>query len=353
LVSVAKSDLVAAASRRMERVPIGRIEVATFRTEMPRLAVVLLCLAALIALSSGNSFALNELAYTFLFAGLASAWNVIGGYGGQFSLANGVFFAVGAYLTGNLFIDFGLSPWIALIPSAALSGVVAVLISWPAFRLRGPYFAIVTMAFNEVAFVLANYFDVLTGGPRGLVVPFRLGLSNMIFRDRMSYAILMLGYVAICLVVAIFVLRSRLGYYLQAVRDNESAARASGVDVLRTKLMGMAVSAALTGAGGTLFAMYLRIVDPPTVLTLSEVGLKFALIVLIGGSGTTYGPLLGTLFVIPLEGWLRVKLGSALPGAHLIVVGIVLVVAALFMRRGLVGMIIGVRARALAWRGTR
>jgi branched-chain amino acid transport system permease protein len=342
---VLKSERIAPAS--------APVEVPTFRKETPRLAVVVLALVALVAANAGNGFTLNQLAYTFLFAGLATGWNIIGGIGGQFSLAHGVFLAIGAYVTANLYINFGVSPWLALIPAAALSAVAAALISWPAFRLLGPFFAIVTMAFNEVAFVLANYFDAFTGGPRGLVIPFRLGLANMIFRDRMSYALLMLGYLVVCLMTGIFVLRSRLGYYLQAVRDNEAAARASGVDVLRTKLAGMAVSAALTGAGGTLFAMYLRIVDPPTVLTLSEVGLKFALIVLIGGAGTTYGPMLGALFVIPLEGWLRVKLGSAVPGSYLIALGVILVFASLFMRRGLVGMIETIWARIQArWAGS-
>jgi branched-chain amino acid transport system permease protein len=317
----------------------ARVEVATFGSEAPRLALVAVALLALVVAYRGNTFALNELAFTFLFAGLATAWNLIGGYGGQFSLAHGVFLAVGAYLTAGLSIAFGLSPWFSLAPAAAGAAAVSALIAWPAFRLRGPFFAIVTMAFNEVAFVLVNYFDGVTGGPRGLVIPFKLGLAHMIFRDRASYAFLMLGYLVVCLIVCILVVRSRLGYYLQAVRDNESAARASGIDVLRTKLVGMAVSAALTGAGGTLFAMDLRIVDPPTLLTLSEVGLKFALIVLIGGTGTIYGPLLGALFIMPLEDWLRVELGDAAPGSHLVALGIVLVIAARFMRRGLVGMI--------------
>jgi branched-chain amino acid transport system permease protein len=339
LVFVARSEQVLTAAVRGERSPSQPAAVATFRSEMPRLLGILAALGAVIAWSMGDTFTLNLLALTFLFAGLATAWNIIGGFGGQFSLAHGVFLAIGAYVTANLYNNLGVSPWLALIPAAALSAGAAVLISWPAFRLRGPFFAIVTMAFNEVVFVLVNYFETFTGGPRGLVIPFRLGLANMIFRDRMSYALLMLGYLVVCLIVGLLVLRSRLGYYLQAVRDNEAAARASGIDVLRTKLAGMAVSAALTGAGGTLFAMYLRIVDPPTVLTLSEVGVKFALIVLIGGTGTAYGPLLGALLIIPLEGFLRARLGAQVPGSHLIALGTILVLAALFMRRGLVGAI--------------
>ena len=265
--------------------------------------------------------------------GPRDGWNVIGGVGGQFSLAHGVFLAIGAYVTANLYINFGVSPWLALLPAAALSAVAATLISWPAFRLRGPFFAIVTMAFNEVAFVLANYFDAFTGGPRGLVIPFRLGLGNMIFRDRMSYALLMLGYLVVCLVTGIFVLRSRLGYYLQAVRDNEAAARACGVDVLRTKLAGMAVSAALTGAGGTLFAMYLRIVDPPTRAHSCGGRPEIRLDRSDRRRGHGLWPDARALFVIPLEGWLRVKRLAEAPGSHLIALGVILVLASLFMRR--------------------
>jgi branched-chain amino acid transport system permease protein len=324
---------------RMSAATAARPPVRSFLTEFPRLITIVAALGVAVTLSKGDTFMLNILAYTFLFAGLATAWNVVGGFGGQFSLAHGVFFAIGAYLSVNFYLHLNLSPWLSLIPAALTAAIVAMLISWPAFRLRGPFFAIATMAFNEVVLVFANYSEILTGGPRGLTVPYRLGLANMMFRDRMSYALLMMGFLVLCLVVSIFVLRSRLGYYLQAVRDNENAARAAGIDVLRTKLTGMAVSAALTGIGGTLFAFYVRIIDPPTLLTLQETGVKFALIVLIGGTGTIYGPLLGALLMVPLESWLRAHVSSLAPGAHLIVLGTVLVLAALFLKRGMVGAV--------------
>jgi branched-chain amino acid transport system permease protein len=312
-------------------------KVASALSELPRLLAVLALLGVVIAFFRSDPFVLNILAYAFLFAGVATAWNIIGGFGGQFSLAHGVFFAAGAYLTGNLFIYAQVSPWLSLIPSAALAALIAVAISWPTFRLRGPFFAIATMAFNEVAYVFANHFESLTGGARGLAVPFRVSLANMIFRDRMSYALLMLGFLVVCLIVSIIVYRSRLGYSLQAVRDNEEAARACGIDVTRTKLAGMAVSAALTGIGGAMFMMYVRIADPPTLLTLSEIGVKFALIALIGGVGTIYGPVFGALLIVPLENWLRASISAEIPGAHLIVLGAVLLLAPLFLKRGLVG----------------
>ena len=327
--------------------------VPTLMSELPTLALVIAGLGALLAINAGDAFTLNILATTFLFAGLATAWNIIGGYGGQFSLSHGVFFALGAYLTANFFIRFQISPWLALLPAMVLASATAVLISWPAFRLRGPFFAIATMAFNEVVFVMANTLESLTGGPRGLTVPFRVGLQNMIFRDRMSYAVLMLGFLVVCLIIGLLVLRSRLGYYLQAVRDNEEAAQASGIDVLHTKLKGMAISAALTGAGGVFFTMQVRIIDPSSLLTLSDVGVKFALIALIGGMGRAYGPLFGALLVVPLESRLRADLGAWAPGSHLIILGAVLILAALFFKRGLVGAADSVWAHLRAKQGSK
>lgn len=281
---------------------------------------------------------LNIIAFTYLMGGLAMAWNIIGGFGGQFSLGHGVFFGIGAYLTARLYISFEWSPWLTMLPIAVLAAGVAMLISWPTFRLRGPFFAIATLAFNEVAFVLANHFESLTGGPRGLMIPFKAGFANMIFRERWQYALLMFVFVAVVVGVTVWLRRSRLGYYLLAVREDEDAARASGINVLRVKLRGMALSAALTSIGGTLFTMYLRFIDPPTLFTLPEVGVKFALLSLIGGVGTIAGPLLGAALIVPFENYLRGELSNALPGMSLAILGLLMVLAALFMKHGLMGV---------------
>lgn len=322
--------------------------IAGFPAELPRIALVLAALLGLVYAVSGDSFTLNMLAATFLYAGLATAWNIIGGLGGQFSLGHSVFFAIGAYTTANLYLKFGVSPWLALAPAAVLAAAFAVAVSWPVFRLRGPFFAIATLAVTEVMLSLAIYFESVTGGSRGLSIPFRAGLENMIFRDRLSYALLMLGFLGVCLTAMAWVRLSRLGYRLRAVHDNEDAALAAGVDVLRTKLAGMAISAALTGIGGALFLMYVRVVDPPALFSLFDIGVKIALIALIGGIGTIYGPLLGALLVIPLEGWLRAELGGIVPGGHLIVLGIVLTATALFLRHGVVGALRRLRVPRLA-----
>ena len=323
----------------------AHLRITTFGKEVMRIAVIGVFFAVLMAVFRSDPFILNMMAYTFLFAALSTSWNIIGGFGGQFSLGHGVFFAIGAYVTANLYLNWQISPWISLIPGLVLAAIVAVAVSWPTFRLKGPFFAIATLALNEVAFVLATYFDSITGGPRGMLLPFRVGLANIVFTSRLPYAIIMFGFLVVCLLVAAYVLRSRLGYYLQAVHLDEDAARAAGIDVLKVKLTGMAISAALTGIGGGLFAMYLRFVDPATVLNIQDIGVKFLLIALIGGVGKLYGPLLGALLIIPLESYLRATFGGIIPGINLLILGALLVVFALFMRRGIVGAALGLWER--------
>lgn len=328
---------------------------AARRFALPWAAVVALRNLALLALLLvpvwflSNAW-LNIVAYAFLFGGLAAAWNIIGGFGGQFSLGHGVFFACGAYLGAIFVVDWNLSPWFSLIPAAMLGALVALAVGWPTFRLKGPFFAIATLALNEIGFVAANYFESVTGGPRGMMVPFKPGLENMIFKDRTSYVLLMFGFMALCLVISVLIRYSRLGYQLLAIRDDEDTARAAGVAVLAAKLKGIAVSAALTAVGGVLFTMYVRVIEPPTLFSLPDIGVKIALIVLIGGIGTLWGPVVGALLIVPLESFLRSALGGLWPGSHLVALGIALVIAALFMKRGIVGTALKLRDRM---RGSR
>jgi len=282
-------------------------------------------------------FWVNVLTYTYLFAGLAMAWNIIAGFGGQFSLGHGVFFAIGAYTTARLFLDWHVSPWLGLIPGAIGSAIIGPLIFLPTFRLKGSFFAIATLAFNEVALVFANYMESITGGPRGLQVPFRAGFANMIFTSPRSYAVLMFVFMAITLAIVIVLMRARLGYYLLAVREDEDAARAAGISVTNVKLRATALSAGLTAVGGGLFAMYVRTIDPLTLFSLPDIGVKFALLSLIGGMGTIAGPILGAFLIIPMESFFRASLGGEGPGIHLILLGVVMLLAALFMRRGIAG----------------
>ncbi len=305
-------------------------------------------ISPLVALSH-DFFWLNILIYTYLFAGLAVAWNILAGFGGQFSLGHGVFFALGAYTTALLYLKWGVTPWLGLVPAALVCAVLGALIFLPTFRLKGSFFAIATLAFNEVGFVFANYFESITGGPRGLQVPFRAAWTNMIFADPRGYALLTLGYMAACVAISIALMRSRLGYYLLAVREDEDSARAAGIDVTAVKIRGTALSAALSAIGGGIFAMYVRTIDPPTLFSLPDIGVKFALLALIGGMGTITGPVLGAFLIVPVEGYLRAVLGGQWPGAQFIVLGLLMLLAALFMRHGVAGAL-DTLWRRLGWR---
>jgi len=309
-------------------------------------------LAALapLALLHGQPFWVNILISTYLFGGLAVAWNLMAGFAGQFSLGHGVFFAVGAYTTARLYLLWGVSPWLGLLPAALACALIGPLIFWPTFRLKGAFFAIATLAFNEVGVVCANYFESLTGGPRGLQIPFKPGFAQMIFTNPAHTAVLMFSYLALCVAAAVAVRRSRLGYYLLAVREDEDAARASGIDVTGVKLRGTALSAALTAVGGALFVMAVRTIDPPSLFSLPDIGFKFALLTLIGGIGTLAGPVVGAFLIIPTETWLRATLGGGLPGMHLVILGGLMLAAALFMRKGLVHAIVTLVERAQRWR---
>jgi branched-chain amino acid transport system permease protein len=274
----------------------------------------------------------------YLMAGLAGAWNIIGGFGGQFSLGHGIFFAIGAYLTAILYTQAGISPWVTILPASLIAALVAVGISWLTFRLRGPFFVIATMALSQVFLVLVNYLDWPTGGPQGILIPFHPSLKNMILRERWKWTLMMFVFLAIVVAISIVIRRSRFGFYLLASREDDESARAAGVDVVSVRSRGMALSAMLTSIGGSLFAMYFRYIDPPSVLGLAEVGVKFALLSLIGGLGTIPGPVLGAALIVPLENYLRVKLGGSWPGIHLAILGAIMLLAALFMKRGIVGV---------------
>lgn len=314
-----------------------------------RYGLGMLALALLLLAVKDSPYYLTLLIVTYLFAGLASAWNIIGGFGGQFSLGHGVFFAAGAYVVAILYTRYHVSPWLGLIPAMAVATVISGLISAPIFRLRGPFFAIATMALNQIALVLVNYTSFL-GGPRGVTIRYQPSLANMIFEEPWQYAVIALVFCALTVAVALVVRRSRLGYYLLAVREDEDSAQSTGINTFSVKLYGMLISSALTGMGGGFFAMYVLYIDPPSVFSLQDVGVRFALLALIGGISTLSGPVLGSLIITPLGIYLRGALTDFRPGTHLIVLALLMILAALFMRRGVVGAVESLTRRAMRYR---
>lgn len=279
-----------------------------------------------------------------LFAALSTAWNIVGGFAGQLSLGHAIFYGIGAY-AGMMLTNVGITPWIGMFVGAGVAMVVAAIISYPCFRLQGPFFALATIAFLEVFAVLALHFRDLTGGATGMMVPLQIGWEWMIFRERLPSLLIAFGLLIVTLVVAWWIRSHRLGYYLVATRERESAAKAAGVGTVRVRLVAVMVSAALTAMVGTFHAMYLTFIEPDSVFSLTF-SIQIAMFALIGGLGTVFGPLLGTILLVPLTELARGWLGSQAIGLHGFVYGVALVLAVLFMPNGIMGVLSRFTGRA-------
>lgn len=302
-------------------------------------AALALVLAALVAVpvAVGNPFIYHVFITICVFAALSTAWNIVGGYAGQLSLGHGIFYGLGAYC-GMLLVGAGISPWIGMVAGAALAVLVALAISYPCFRLHGPFFSLATIAFLEVFRVLALHFRDLTGGATGLMIPLKFGWTWMVFRDRWPPLAIAFGLLLLTLAVAWWMRSHRIGFYLVATRERESAARAAGVRTVRVRLVAVAVSGALTAMVGTFHAMYLTFIEPAAMFSLT-LSIQIAMFALIGGLGTVFGPLLGALLLVPITELARGWLGAKALGLHGLVYGLVLVLVVLFLPNGLMGLV--------------
>ena len=268
---------------------------------------------------------------------LAQAWNILGGFGGQFSFGHALFFGTGAYVQIMAQVHGGWNPWLALPVAMGMSALVAVLVGALSFRygLRGSYFALVTLAFAEV-FRIVSLSVSFTGAGVGMMLPLQESAANMQFGSRAGFLWLVLGLVTLALLVTAWLRHSRFGAYLQAVRDNEDAARAVGVNPLRVKLGAIVLSGALMGAGGAFYVQVFQYIDPglaygPHTSVEALVG------AIVGGIGTLWGPVVGALALHILADLTRNLFGQ-LPGINMVVYGAVLVIIVMFLPRGVVGL---------------
>jgi len=298
-------------------------------------AGVLFAGALSIPLLTDNLFLQDALIFVLLWAGLAGAWNIAGGFAGQLSLGHAAFFGLGAYTSTLLKIYLGVSPWVGMLCGGALVIAASSFIAFAATRLRGPYFALVTIAFATVAQIVAARWYSFTRGNEGLSIPFNPGLANFMFAAKLPWTLLVLCYVAGIYVLSAWIRRSRLGYQLAGMREEEDAAQALGIDTRRLKVLAIALSAFLTALGGTFYAQYVGFVDPGYVFSI-DLSVKFALMCIIGGMGTALGPILGAVLITALEIALRAKWGGERSGLYLIVYGALLIVVVRSMPEGLV-----------------
>ena len=269
---------------------------------------------------------------------LAQAWNMLGGFGGQFSFGHALFFGVGAYTQVIAQVTYGLNAWPALALAVGAAALVEVAVGALTFRygLRGSYFALVTRAFAEVFRILAVSVD-FTGGGVGMMLPLSESPLAMQFASRKGYLLLVLAFVVAALLVTTWLRHSRFGARLQAVRDNEDAAQAVGVDPLRVKLGAITLSAAFMGAAGAFYVQVFQYLDPGIAFG-PHVSVEALVGAIVGGMGTLWGPVLGA-FALHLLADLTRNLFGQLPGLNMVIYGCVLVVIVMFLPRGLAGLL--------------
>ena len=282
---------------------------------------------------------LHILVLLFLYAYLTTSWNLVGGFAGVLPLGHSAFVGIGAYTSTVLSLQYGVSPWIGMLVGGVLATIAGVLIGLPTFKMRGAYFALATIAFGEGIRVMVENIDYLgplnLNGPRGLQIPpLNTGLANFMFADKEPYYYIILIMLVGVLALTWFISRSKLGYYLNAGGEEPEAAMALGVNVARAKLIAMALSSFLTALAGTFYAQFSLFIHPKSVISL-DLSFEIAFIALIGGRGSIAGPVLGALLLRPVSDFSRIYFGDVLPGLHLIIFGLILILVMIYQPRGL------------------
>lgn len=297
------------------------------------LIIASLLLAVFAPLVIDARYAQHILILVLMYVALGSAWNLLGGFAGQLSLGHAAFFGIGAYSAAILASKTAASPWWGLLLGPVAVLPIAAFVGWVCFRLRGPYFSLATIAVGEVVRLIALNWSGLTGGAVGIVI------NPSIFSgaSKLPYYYISLIIAAGAVYLSHRISRSKLGYYLLAIREDQDTAESIGIATTRYKIIALEISAAVTAAAGAFYANYFLFVDPTIVLPLA-VSVEIVLIGIIGGLGTVSGPVLGAILLrLSSELFRSVTAETKFENASLLIYGLLLIVVILFMPDGLMG----------------
>jgi len=315
------------------------------RTLLPwAIAAVVL---ALIPLWVQSPYALHIFILLFIAIALGESWNVIGGFAGQYSVGHAAWYGLGAYGAFILLQRKAIAPWFGVWVAVAAAVIIALVVGWITFRLRGPYFVLASIAVAEIIRLAALNWKELTNGAEGILAadapPLRLGGTVITdWNSKTPFFYMGLAMALFCIAVNFLVKRSKLGYYLQAIREDQDAAHSLGIPLTLSKNTALAISAACTALAGSFAAFYIGFIEPQGVFGI-EVSIQMVLTCIIGGIGTVAGPVIGAVVVVLLSEALRASLSSA----HLLVYGVLVIIVILTMPDGFVGFI-GQRLRRKA-----
>ncbi|MGZ6275693.1 MAG: branched-chain amino acid ABC transporter permease [Syntrophales bacterium] len=297
--------------------------------------ILFVCALAAVPLFLSDPFLCQILIMIMMYATMSIGWNVIGGYAGQVSFGNAAFFGIGAYTTAILLVNFSVNPWLGMLAGCVLSVGLAVVVGYPCFRLRGHYFAIATIAVGEIMVVIFTNWDYV-GAAVGIYMPIlEESIANFEFHSsKIPYYYIILCMLLFAIAVSYVIERSRLGYYLRAVKDDPDGARSVGIDIQKYKLIAFSISAVLTSICGTFYGQYVLYIHPSSTMDLM-MSIHLCIIALIGGIGKLFGPVVGAFVFIPLMELTRVYLGSEGQGIDMIIYSLLVIMIAIWRPQGL------------------
>lgn len=318
--------------------------------EIPKylILLILLIIMLIIPYMKLPAFLIRTLIRALYTAFIAVGLNILAGYTGYLSLGHAAFFGLGAYTSCLLFDYFKISPWIGMFAGAAIAAGASLAIGYPSLRVRGKYFVITSLAFGEVLRMTFLQWE-LVGGAVGLWIQFmfikwfnELSFNPAYFQlwpNLYLYYYIALAFLIVELIIVQIIVKSRLGYYFIAIREDEDAASSLGINLAKYKIIAAAISAALVAIGGTFYAFYVLYVDPYSTMSF-EISLTMLLVIIVGGMGTIMGPVIGSFILIPISEYVRALWGGAFYGLHLVIYGVIMILMALIRPEGLIGPII-------------
>ena len=295
----------------------------------------------LIPVATRNPYVLHMLIMVLMWVVLGQSWNLLGGYTGQVSFGHAAFFGIGAYTAGILVKEGApaAAAWAGLLLGGLTATIAAAVIGWICFRLRGPYFALAVLALAEVLRLTAVNWKALTNGAEGiLLIP--------AFNTKAYYYWIILGIAVLNFAVIRTVMRSKLGYYFLAIREDQDCAESLGINTTMYKLYSLLISAFFTGVAGAFYLNYMNFIDPGIVFSIHDISIMVILVTMLGGVATYWGPAVGAVLYILVSEIFRVWLKSG----HLVFFGVLIIILIIFFPNGIVGMW---NERAARWKRRR
>jgi len=299
-----------------------------------------------------TSYAMATLIQFLMFSLYGMGWNTIGGYGGQVDLGKAQYLGIGAYTTAVMLLRWDIPFWVSMPIGMGLSVLWSFVIGYPLFRLKGHYFAIATIA---TSLVLKDIFEVwrFVGAARGLEIPTVRYASpdflRLIFRQDIYYYYVLLGFFFVGFFCLNWFRKSRLGFQLRAIKDSDEAARSLGIDVHWAKIKTYAIATAYVSAVGSFHSCYIKNIEPEDTMSL-DISILIALMAMLGGAGSLWGPIIGAAILVPLKSYLKEWLGASagVVGLDLVIYSAIIMLIAALEPRGVWGIVERMRRRKAA-----